>query len=163
MKQRLGIAQSMLHDPELLILDEPASGLDPAGNRDVRELIHYLNEEKGKTILLSSHHLSEIEHVAKRVLIISEGKKVVEGNVKELLTQQSYQTVFKTAQAVKAAKLMEESTFDCGPYEVNGDMMHIRCLRKEVADINIFLVENGIRIESIKMDQNLEEFFLNMT
>lgn len=163
MKQRLGIAQSLLHDPELLILDEPASGLDPAGNRDVRELIRYLNEEKGKTIILSSHDLSEIELIASRVLIIDRGSKVIEGDVAAMLSAQSYQIRIKTLNAEKAARLMNSSRFDCGPYEVKEDTLLMKCTRKEIPEINKYLVNNGIDIESIRMEQNLEEFFLNMT
>jgi ABC-2 type transport system ATP-binding protein len=163
MKQRLGIAQSLLHDPELLVLDEPASGLDPAGNRDVRELIRYLNEEKGKTIILSSHDLSEIELIASRVLIIDRGSKVIEGDVAAMLTAQSYQISFKTLNAEKAARLMNSSRFDCGPYKVKEDTLLMKCTRKEIPEINKYLVNNGIDIESIRMEQNLEEFFLNMT
>ncbi|MFZ4521035.1 MAG: ABC transporter ATP-binding protein [Bacteroidales bacterium] len=87
MKQRLGIAQALIHEPEVLILDEPASGLDPSGMRDIRDLIHFLNREKGITILLSSHNLQEIEQIANRVLIINHGKKVVETETIHLAEQ----------------------------------------------------------------------------
>jgi ABC-type multidrug transport system ATPase subunit len=163
MKQRLGIAQSLLHDPELLILDEPASGLDPAGNRDIRELIRYLNKEKGKTIILSSHNLSEIELVAHRVLIIDKGKKLIEGNVPEMLSAQSYLSIIKSPKAKEAAEIMKKSHFECSPYEVRGDLLYLKCTRREMPEINKFLVNNGIDIESINMEQKLEEFFLHMT
>ncbi len=94
MKQRLGIAQAMLHDPELLILDEPSSGLDPAGARDVRDLIVNLNKDHGKTIMLSSHHLLEIQQVANRMIIISEGRSVLEGSVQELIAGKNLETLF---------------------------------------------------------------------
>jgi ABC-type multidrug transport system ATPase subunit len=85
MKQRLGIAQALISDPELLILDEPTVGLDPQGVKDVRDLIHTLNHDMHKTILISSHQLHEIEQVANRMIIIDGGRAVVEGDVKELL------------------------------------------------------------------------------
>jgi ABC-2 type transport system ATP-binding protein len=163
MKQRLGIAQSLLHDPELLILDEPASGLDPAGNRDIRDLIRYLNKDRGKTIILSSHNLIEIEVVAQRVLIIDKGKKIVEGHVEEMLSGQSYLSSIKTSKAKEAAEIMKNSHFDCSPYEVKGELLYMKCTRREIPEINKFLVHNGIEIESINMEQNLEEFFLHMT
>ena len=79
MKQRLGIAVALIHDPSLIILDEPTNGLDPQGIADTRELIKNLSYEHGKTVLVSSHLLSEIELIANRILIIHKGKKIVEG------------------------------------------------------------------------------------
>ena len=85
MKQRLGIGQTLVHDPELIILDEPTTGLDPQGIIDTRNLINYLRKEKGKTILLSSHILSEIELIATRMIIINKGKSVHPGSAIYLL------------------------------------------------------------------------------
>ncbi len=85
MKQRLGIAQALVGDPELLILDEPTAGLDPQGVKDIRDLIATLNHDMHKTVLISSHQLHEIEQVANRMIIIDKGHAVVEGEVKELL------------------------------------------------------------------------------
>ena len=85
MKQRLGIAVALVHNPRLIILDEPTNGLDPQGIADMRNLILHLSREMGKTIVVSSHLLSEIELVANRMIIIHKGKKIVEGNVAELL------------------------------------------------------------------------------
>ncbi|HSG67636.1 MAG TPA: ABC transporter ATP-binding protein [Bacteroidales bacterium] len=163
MKQRLGIAQSLLHEPELLILDEPASGLDPSGNRDIRELIRFLNTGKGKTIILSSHNLSEIELVANRMLIINKGQKVIEGGVRELLTAQSYRTTFMLDNGPKALESLKKSTIEYSDAVLKGDMLQLHCTREAVPDINAFLAGAGIRIETIKIEQNLEEFFLNMT
>ena len=84
MVQRVGIAQALLGDPELLVLDEPTSGLDPAGRKDVRDLILAL-KAAGKTIFLSSHILSEVEHVCDRVIIINRGRVVREGALHEIL------------------------------------------------------------------------------
>ncbi|MEY2812226.1 MAG: hypothetical protein RI991_1221, partial [Bacteroidota bacterium] len=85
MKQRLGIAVALVHDPAFIILDEPTNGLDPQGIADIRNLILYLSKERKKTVLVSSHLLSEIEQVADSMLIINKGKKIVEGKVNELL------------------------------------------------------------------------------
>ena len=84
MKQRLGIAISLVHNPKLIILDEPTNGLDPQGIADIRNLILHLSREMKKTIFVSSHLLNEIEQVATRVLIIDKGKKIVEGSAAEL-------------------------------------------------------------------------------
>ena len=88
MKQRLGIAQTLLHKPDLIILDEPTTGLDPQGIIEIRNLILRLKTEQNKTILLSSHQLSEIELIANRMVIINKGKTIVEGDVQELLNAQ---------------------------------------------------------------------------
>ena len=79
MKQRLGIAQALMHNPELIILDEPTTGLDPQGIVNIRELIIKLSKEQGKTVILSSHQLSEIEMIANRMVIINKGKSIIEG------------------------------------------------------------------------------------
>jgi ABC-2 type transport system ATP-binding protein len=163
MKQRLGIAQALLHDPELLILDEPASGLDPGGNRDIRDLIRFLNKEKGKTIILSSHNLAEIEMIANRMVIINKGRKVIEGNVLELLTEQSYRTRFAVDDPKKALRLLHSSSLISEDPEISEKVLAISCTRQIIPDINAVLVQGGLRVESIRMEQNLEDYFLNMT
>src|SRR4030095_12561281 len=84
MKQRLGIATALVHDPQLIILDEPTNGLDPQGIADIRQLILHLSKEEKKTLLISSHLLSEMELIADSMIIIDKGKKIVEGKVNEL-------------------------------------------------------------------------------
>jgi len=86
MKQRLGLAQTLLHDPELIILDEPVNGLDPQGINDIRKLILSLNQQHGKTIIISSHILREMELIANRMVVINKGKVVVEGDVRNLIS-----------------------------------------------------------------------------
>ena len=109
MKQRLGIAQALLHDPELIILDEPTTGLDPQGMKEIRDLIGNLRDEKGKTIFLSSHILSEVEQVANRMIIINKGKTVVEGSVKELLNASLLKVTFEVDDIDAAKRLVSQS------------------------------------------------------
>lgn len=163
MKQRLGIAQTLLHDPEILILDEPASGLDPSGNRDVRKLIMYLNKEKNKTIILSSHNLAEIEMIANRMIIIKEGKKMVEGSVAKLLTEHTYVTHFKVNDPETAIKYLKSSPFKINTILKSEQGLQLHCKRNSIPEINAFFVEKGIRVESIRIEQNLEDYFLNLT
>jgi ABC-type multidrug transport system ATPase subunit len=85
MKQRLGIGIALLHDPQLIILDEPTNGLDPQGIADIRQLIKSISKDQGKTVLVSSHLLSEIEQIATHILIIHQGKKMAEGPTSSLL------------------------------------------------------------------------------
>ena len=163
MKQRLGIAQALLHEPELLVLDEPASGLDPSGMRDIRELIRFLNEEKQITIILSSHNLQEIELIAKRMIIINKGVKIVEGHVHELLQQYNYFTVFNLNDAKKGWNILKESQIPFEKDDTDSSNLRILCQRNEVSRINELFVENGLEIYGIKTEQNLEDYFLNLT
>ncbi|MBN2174249.1 MAG: ABC transporter ATP-binding protein [Bacteroidales bacterium] len=163
MKQRLGLAQTMLNDPELLVLDEPAGGLDPSGNRDIRNLIKYLNREKNMTIILSSHHLQEVELVANRMIIIGNGKKIVEGNVKDLLDEHTYYTTFSLDDELKARQLLEESTFEIEKTETEKNKLRIFCKRQIIPEVNKYLAERDISIFSIQIEQNLEDYFLTLT
>ena len=108
MKQRLGIAQTLIHDPELIILDEPTTGLDPQGIIDIRNLILQLKNERNKTIVLSSHILSEIELIANRLVIINKGKSLVQGSVSELLNAQELIVAFSVDNAEKAKEVLQQ-------------------------------------------------------
>ena len=163
MKQRLGIAQALIHDPELLILDEPGIGLDPAGVKDIRVLIKYLNAELKKTIFLSSHQLNEIEQLSTRMIIISNGRKVVEGSVEELLQKHHFHTRFQVDDPQRAIRYIRESNFEISAAELEGPALNIFCKRELVPLINRHLNENGIMVKSIVQQQRLEDYFLNMT
>lgn len=163
MKQRLGIAQALLHQPKLLILDEPASGLDPSGMRDIRELIRFLNTEQQITIILSSHNLQEIELIAKRMIIINKGEKIVEGEVKKLLAEHKYYTVFQLDNARQGLELLQQSNIPFEKADKENTNLRIYCQRGEISQINKLFVENGLQINGIKTEQNLEDYFLNLT
>src|SRR5687767_974498 len=109
MKQRLGIAVALIHDPELIILDEPINGLDPQGMADVRKLIHHLSKELGKTLFISSHLLSEMELIADSMLIIDKGKKIVEGKKNELLNPSQIQVEVETLSVDQALQAIRNS------------------------------------------------------
>lgn len=163
MKQRLGLAQALIHDPKLLILDEPASGLDPSGVRDVRKLLLYLNKDLDITIVLSSHQLQEIEMIANRMVILNKGQKVVEGEVDKLLTDHSYYTSFKVDQTEQALELLKNSSFKVEKIEMEANTIRIYCKRNVIPLINQHLVENQIMVHSIQVEQNLEDYFLTLT
>jgi ABC-type multidrug transport system ATPase subunit len=163
MKQRLGIAQALVHDPELLILDEPSIGLDPAGVKDIRELIRYLNTTLKKTIFLSSHLLTEIEQVSNRMIIINKGRAIVEGHVDKLLQKHHFHTRFQVDDPQKAIRLIQEGNFEIRATEVEGSELKVFCKRELVPSINKYLNENGIMVESIHQHQRLEDYFLNVT
>ena len=109
MKQRLGIAQALLHNPELIVLDEPTTGLDPQGVKEIRDLIIHLSKDENKTIFLSSHILSEIELVANRMLIINKGSKVVEGEVNQLLSSKTLKVTIEVENVETAKKVLEST------------------------------------------------------
>ena len=114
MKQRLGIAVALVHDPAFIILDEPTNGLDPQGIADIRNLILYLSKERKKTVLVSSHLLSEIEQVADSMLIINKGKKIVEGKVNELLNPNHVRLEITVDNSLAAKQLIENSSWSKG-------------------------------------------------
>jgi ABC-type multidrug transport system ATPase subunit len=112
MKQRLGIATALIHDPKLIILDEPTNGLDPQGIADMRRLIISLSKEMGKTVIVSSHLLNEIEQIANRMIIIHKGKKVVEGVVSELLDPGKTIVTFETTDNRLAVERLKETKWN---------------------------------------------------
>lgn len=163
MKQRLGLGQALLHDPELIILDEPTTGLDPQGMKEIRELIIHLSKEKQKTIFLSSHILSEVELVANRMIIINKGTTVVEGTVQDLLNATHLKVIFEIDEIEKAKKIIAETQWQ-KKIESFGDYQILFLLEKEeIAPLNKFFVEHGIGVHSIVPKRSLEEYFLNLT
>lgn len=163
MKQRLGLGQALLHDPELIILDEPTTGLDPQGMKEIRELIIHLSKEKQKTIFLSSHILSEVELVANRMIIINKGTTVVEGTVQDLLNATHLKVIFEINEIEKAKKIIAETQWQ-KKIESFGDYQILFLLEKEeIAPLNKFFVEHGIGVHSIVPKRSLEEYFLNLT
>ena len=163
MKQRLGIAQAIVHDPDLIILDEPVSGLDPAGIRDIRNLVIHLNKDFKKTIVLSSHLLYEVEIIANRMIIINKGKAVVEGNVKDLLNSFEVRTVIKTNDDDMSINILKESGINLTGLESGADGIVFHCKRESIPFVNQCLVAKGLMVESIHQVQSLEDYFMNLT
>ena len=162
MKQRLGIAQAILNDPDFIILDEPTTGLDPQGIIDVRNLILKLKTEQGKTILLSSHILTEIELIANRMAIISKGRLIVQGEVSQLLNQEELIVSFEVDQPAEARDLIET----CGIPNVFAGMERNKILLQidyeMIPLITKMLTEHQIRIFGIDARRKLEDFFLKL-
>ncbi len=160
MKQRLGIAQTLLHKPELIILDEPTTGLDPQGIIEIRNLILRLKNEQNKTILLSSHQLSEIELIANRMVIINQGRSLVEGSVEELLN--SEETVVRIEiDSVEAAIQFIQSKFN--PQEISqisSKELEVLISKKRVPDLTKELVLAGFTIHAIEPKRKLEDYFI---
>jgi ABC-2 type transport system ATP-binding protein len=163
MRQRLGIAQALLNDPELILLDEPTTGLDPQGIIEVRELILRLKNERNKTIVLSSHLLSEIELIANRMVIINKGKALVQGEVAQLLNSSELLVSFQVDNLEKAVSCIQHSPF-AGMFTVSlTHEIQLQVNRQEVPAIIQLLVENGIAIYSVEGRRKLEDYFLKLT
>ena len=162
MKQRLGIAQALMHNPELIILDEPTTGLDPQGIVDIRNLILRLSKEQGKTVILSSHQLSEIEMIANRLVIINKGKTLIEGSVNELLNTSQMVVRFQLDDSQRGIKLLQsdfniEAKLNSSEQELELEIAKIR-----IADVAECFVKNGLRIYSIEQKRKLEDYFIKM-
>ncbi len=162
MKQRLGLAQALLDDPELLILDEPFNSLDPQGVRDMRELVQRLNVERGITVLVSSHNLDEIEKLCTHMVLIRKGQVIESGLVAELVKRGRYPTVISVDNAPVAFEILRSKFVDAELMQlVNGDIS-LMLRPEQVVEVAPVLVEHKIAIKSIKDHQTLESFFLSI-
>lgn len=160
MRQRLGIAQALLSDPSVLILDEPTNGLDPAGIREMREFIRKLAREQGMSVLVSSHLLSEIQLMCDRVAIITKGEVITTDTVEHLLAKQA-QLIWQCRPVEKAYEVLSQWTV-C---EVTGDQtLTSRDHPKEIPDWHRALVAAGIDVLEMKrVVPTLEDLFLELT
>jgi len=163
MKQRLGIAQALLTQPELIILDEPTAGLDPQGMKEVRDLIRRLSREREMTIFLSSHLLSEVEQVATRMAVINRGELVTQGPVSELLEGRGTIPYSIEAFPVEAARKVIEEFSGAEVISVENQTLEVRIAPGSVPELNRLLVANRIEISSFYPHRTLEDFFLKIT
>ncbi len=162
MKQRLGIAQTLLHQPDLIILDEPTTGLDPQGIVEIRNLILRLKNEQNKTILLSSHQLSEIELIANRMVIINKGKSIVEGEVQDLLNAQEL-VVHLEVDIVEKAKQVISSHFSNAQFVgETANELEVAIEKSQVPNLNKALIENGVLVFALEPKRKLEDFFMKI-
>ena len=162
MKQRLGIAQTLLHKPELIILDEPTTGLDPQGIIEIRNLILRLKNEQNKTILLSSHQLSEIELIANRMVIITKGKSLVEGNVQELLNAQELTVRLELSDVNKAIPLIQQHFANIEITRINEVEISLSIEKQQVPLLNKMLGDNNILVYALEPKRKLEDFFMKI-
>jgi ABC-2 type transport system ATP-binding protein len=162
MRQRLGIAAALLRDPRLLVLDEPATGLDPAGMRDMRELIRRLASE-GMTVLLSSHQLAEVEDLCNRVAIVRSGRVVYEGALSELKRTSRSDYHLHTTDDARALELAIASE-GVEHAEASHGALRVRAPQETVAALTIALGRAGIGILHLSAEQaTLEDLFFRLT
>ena len=165
MRQRLGLAQALLGSPDLLVLDEPANGLDPAGIREIRQLIRHLATERGLAIFVSSHLLSEVEQTCDRVAIIHRGRTLATGPVRDLLeTRGAARLVFRARPVDRAAQIL--AAFDReGNARVDGEET-VSCdvARERVPEALAALAAAGVLVFGVERQAStLEEIFLEVT
>ncbi|MED3803398.1 ABC transporter ATP-binding protein [Lysinibacillus xylanilyticus] len=162
MKQRLGIAASLLHNPELLILDEPTNGLDPSGIIEIRNLIKRLPEEYGMTIIISSHLLSEIDQMATQVGIVTKGKMIFQDSIEAMRRFAQPKVVIKVSDSEKGWRSLVANGIKA---EHKDDLIFFdECSDEKVAHIVQILVQEGVSVYRVEEEKrSLEDIFLQMT
>ena len=162
MRQRLGIANALMGNPKLLILDEPINGLDPMGIVEIRELLKKINKEKDMTILISSHILSELSELATTYGIISNGKLIEEITAEELAEKCRQYIDLKVDDTSRAVTLLERE-LGISDYEVLEDKkIKVFSNLENVGEVNSILSKSGVIVQSISIKgENLEEYFMN--
>jgi len=163
MKQRLGIAVALVHNPRLIILDEPTNGLDPQGIADMRNLILHLSRHLNKTIIVSSHMLHEIEQISTRMLIIDQGKKMVEGTVATLMDPEKTMVEAETKNPKEAANLLETSAWFKYLQKTTENGLVFQMPKDMIPDLNRELVRLQIQVTSLQAKTSLEAYFLSIT
>jgi len=162
MKQRLGLAAALLGSPELVVLDEPTTGLDPQGIKEVRDLIAGLAARGSVTVFLSSHLLPEIEQVATSMAIINKGSLVVQGGVRELLGGENGSVRVRATPAGRALEIIRALPFARGVRSEGEDIV-VEIPAERAGAMNTELVRGGVEVRSLIPQRSLEEYFLSLT
>lgn len=163
MKQRLGLAQALLHDPDLIILDEPTTGLDPQGIIDIRNLILYLSKEKGKTIFLSSHILHELELVASRMAILNKGKMVLQGSLSELLHDSDRVVEIRVENPVAVYASLAGTEFEKMRLGYSSSHVQLQLGLPQIPMLLNWMVANNVAVFGVESRRQLEDLFLKLT
>lgn len=163
MKQRLGIAQALLHNPDLIILDEPNTGLDPQGIIDLRHLMLQLNREEGKTIVFSSHILSEVQAICTDLVVIHRGQKKVEGKVSELLSNEQVLVHVELSDSAEQHRLFAETTWYEKQVQREADTYALNLPKEAIPLMLNDLGQRGITVYRVDYRNPLEDYFLKLT
>jgi ABC-type multidrug transport system ATPase subunit len=163
MRQRLGLALALLGDPRLLVLDEPANGLDPAGVRDLRDLLRRLVAERGVTVFLSSHLLAEVEQMAERVAILDKGRLLFQGTLADFQAERGRSLTLRVDRADEAGRLLQQHGWSARAL-ADGALSVAVTEMAEAAALNALLVRQGIAVYHLSQEQpSLETLFLRAT
>lgn len=167
MQQRLGLARTLVHDPKVLVLDEPASGLDPRARIEIREILKEL-QSMGKTILLSSHILSELSEVCNRIAILERGELVVQGDLKEIMAnaQSANEVEIRTTDNARAAVVLRElPVVSTATHEPDDDVVVVQLTEGiDLAQLSNHLTERELSLRHLSQRQvSLEEVFMRLT
>lgn len=163
MKQRLGIGIALVHNPQLIVLDEPTNGLDPQGIADIRNLILFLSREQKKTVIVSSHLLNEIEQIATRILIIDKGKKLVEGTASTLINAEQAILEMEVSNKESANRILASSEWSNQILPEREGKLLVKIKRSDIPAFNRMLASNGVDIYYLASRNNLEDYFLQVT
>jgi ABC-type multidrug transport system ATPase subunit len=163
MKQRLGIAQAIIHDPELIILDEPTNGLDPVGMVEFRNIIKNLKNELKKTILVSSHILSEMELIMDSFILIDKGKNIIQGKSADLLDENEMVVIVETPQPMEMAKKIKENNPEIVPEIMPEGTLHFRCSKQEIPILHQKISKTEIPLTAFYSRKKLEDLFVKLT
>jgi len=163
MKQRLGVAQALLSDPELIVLDEPTNGLDPQGMKEIRDLILHLAHDQNKTVILSSHLLSEVQIVANRMAIINNGELIVQGEVHTLLEKGERYVLIEAEPAVKVNAILKKQKKLVKSFTVINNRFNINMEYQDVPKIISAFVRGSVKVHSVVPRHSLEDYFLAIT
>lgn len=163
MKQRLGIANTLIHDPELIILDEPTNGLDPQGIIDLRNLILKLKNERNKTIILSSHILSEIEMIADSIAIIYKGKNMIAGKMNELLSGNEVVIDIESNSSEKILKKISDAHFIQSINKIDDQKLSVKIEKEHLSIMHKMIAETDAIVYHFNTRNKLEDYFLKLT
>ena len=167
MRQRLGLARALLNDPELLILDEPSNGLDPAGMAELRDMIRSFVDEEGRTVFVSSHLLDEVQKTADDIAIVNAGRLVTHGSVRDLVAGGAQRIRLRVDDPARAGAVLERLPYVSGFERVDGGDLRVQLDRAEddrAIELSRALVEAGVGVaELVQERDSLERRFLDIT
>lgn len=163
MKQRLGIAIALIHNPKLIVLDEPTNGLDPQGIADIRNLILHLSKEQGKTVVVSSHLLNEIEQIATKVLIIDKGKKIIEDTATSLFDPSQTIVEIETLNNDFTLQQLQNSIWQNNIQSTKHNTVVLKLDKQQIPLLHKDLVTMNVQLLSLQPRHSLEDYFLQVT
>ena len=163
MKQRLGIAAALIHDPEIIILDEPSNGLDPRGMIELRQLILRMKNEMKKTIIISSHILSEVELIVDSLIIIDKGINVIQGSAQELLHGSDVMVNIESTETEKLVEKIKNSPYKAHIESVLENRIIMKSTMKDVAQLHKDLILMDEPVQNFYTRKKLEDLFLKLT